>query len=57
MTLLGFVFDVDLQSWHSDKQECEWYGVSCEDGTIHQLDLGKGVLPGNSTGILPPEIN
>lgn len=48
MALLWYEFDPlsewDLPDWLSGKHECEWYGVSCLDDKVTELELGE-LLP------------
>jgi len=38
--------------WCSDKKECNWYGVTCVDGNVTNINLGGNGL----TGTIPTEI-
>ena len=38
--------------WLSEKSPCEWYGISCIDGVIVEIDLSNN----NLDGFIPPEI-
>jgi hypothetical protein len=45
MAMLRYEFDpiseLDLPDWLSEKHECEWYGVSCLDGKVTEVELGE----------------
>jgi hypothetical protein len=47
----------DNTGWLETDTPCSWYGVTCEDGNVSELDLsGEWGAPNTLTGSIPPEL-
>ncbi len=41
------------KNWLTDQPVCEWYGITCQDGSVYSIALPEN----NMTGSFPPNIN
>ncbi len=47
---------VNNTGWLTDTPFCDWYGITCENGNITQIDLGIAYINNNLTGEIPSEL-